>query len=245
MSGVIGGMSLTIVRVYHERPAPDGKMSGSPHVHAITDEAYFVTRGRGAVEMHDLRHGYRVVPLEPGATITFPPHVLHRIVSEDSLEVLALIAHAGLAERGDARIYFGRLIDEDPAAFEELVSAPQREGLEGALRRRDRAVEAYQHLLTLWTTDRPAYFAELERFFAVHDRAMAARADRLRDAVEAGAGTAKQTALSRIAGLGWPGERDETVRAIDPHRPPDVLGMCGHLIQLDHRLAAVSGLPLR
>jgi len=34
---LISGIGLTQLTVYDQRPAPDGLMSGSPHVHAGTD----------------------------------------------------------------------------------------------------------------------------------------------------------------------------------------------------------------
>ena len=73
----------------------------------------------------------------------------------------------GLAERGDARIYFGQEADEDPdlhATLRGLVA----DGAAGALRRRDRSAEAYAQLMRQWHEDRPAYEAALDRFFSHH-----------------------------------------------------------------------------
>jgi mannose-6-phosphate isomerase-like protein (cupin superfamily) len=154
--GLIGGIGLTEVRVYAQRAAPDGCFSGCPHVHAITDEAYFVLQGSGSVEFHDLACGYRSVPLSPGQYIHFPPMVMHRLISRGDLVILGIMANAGLAERGEARIYFGADVDEDRARFDELVSLPRRLGLDGALERRDASVRAYQQLMRLWNEDRDA-----------------------------------------------------------------------------------------
>ena len=38
-------------------------MSGSPHIHAVTDEGYYVMSGKGSVELHDLANGFRTVEL--------------------------------------------------------------------------------------------------------------------------------------------------------------------------------------
>ena len=54
--GLIGGIGLTEVHVYARRRAPDGNFSGCPHVHAVTDEGYYVLTGTGRVEFHDLDH---------------------------------------------------------------------------------------------------------------------------------------------------------------------------------------------
>ena len=171
---LIGGIGLTHLTVYDQRPAPDGAMSGSPHVHAVTDEGYYVVSGRGRVELHDLESGFRAVELLPGRYVQFPPGVVHRLVSEDKLVLLVVMGNAGLAERGDARIYFGRAVDEDQAEFARLTGLAKAKGLEGALDRRDAAVRAYAGLVGLWSKDRKGYFLELERFIGVHGRAAAA-----------------------------------------------------------------------
>jgi mannose-6-phosphate isomerase-like protein (cupin superfamily) len=173
--GFIAGIGLTHLRVYEQRPAPDGVSCGCAHVHAWTDEAYYVIGGSGTVELHDLQHGFRRVPLARGDFVQFPPGTLHRSVSTGGLEVLALMGHAGLAERGDARIYFGAAVDADPAAYERLKALPRHGGLDGALQRRDASVNAYLGLLQRWQHDRPAYFAELSRFIALHQADIAAR----------------------------------------------------------------------
>ena len=112
---LISGIGLTELTVYDQRPAPDGLMSGSPHVHAVTDEGYYVVSGKGRVELHDLKDGFRSVDLLPGRYVQFPPGVVHRLVNADRLVLLVVMGNAGLAERGDARIYFGKKVDDDPA----------------------------------------------------------------------------------------------------------------------------------
>ena len=199
--GLIGGIGLTEVVVYAQRPAPDGAFSGCPHVHAVVDEGYFVLQGTGHVEFHDLDNGLRKMPLSPGQYVHFPPMVMHRLVSDGELIILGMMGSAGLAERGEARIYFGRHADEDAALFAELLSLPKRLGLEGALRRRDAAVAAYQELMTLWSSDRDAYFAELSRFFDAHCRAMAAKADAFADQIARGPDAWSAQAKRRLAAL--------------------------------------------
>lgn len=176
----IAGVGLTHLRVYEQRPAPDGLSSGCAHVHALTDEAYYVVAGEGAIELHDAERGFRSVPLARGDFVQFPPGTLHRSVSTRGLEVLALMGNAGLAERGDARLYFGAMVDADPAEYERLKALPRHGGLDGALERRDTSVRAYLQLLQLWRDDRPAYFAELSRFVELHRRDIASRRDEFR-----------------------------------------------------------------
>jgi mannose-6-phosphate isomerase-like protein (cupin superfamily) len=105
--GLIGGIGLTEVHVYAQRRAPDGQFSGCPHVHAVTDEAYFVLQGTGSVEFHDLTTGYRRLDLQPGHYVHFPPLIMHRLISVGDLVILGMMGNAGLAERSEARIYFG------------------------------------------------------------------------------------------------------------------------------------------
>ncbi len=176
-SPFIAGIGLTHLSVYEQRPAPDGLSSGCAHVHALTDEAYYVVAGEGAIELHDAERGFRSVPLARGDFVQFPPGTLHRSVSTRGLEVLALMGNAGLAERGDARLYFGAQVDADPDEYERLKALPRQGGLEGALQRRDASVRAYLHLLQLWRDDRPGYFAELSRFVDLHRSQIDARRD--------------------------------------------------------------------
>lgn len=228
--GLIGGIGLTEVHVYAQRPAPDGMFSGCPHVHAVTDEAYFVLQGSGAVELHDLDHGYRKLPLETGQYVHFPPLVMHRLISDGDLVILGMMGNAGLAERGEARIYFGRDVDEDPKRFEELQSLPKRLGLEGALQRRDAAVSAYQRLMNLLSTSRLLYRGELERFFEVHQRAMSKIAGTLLEQVNRGPLAWGENTRARIEALEKPGRRDGASVSINRRSTGEMaLGMCGVL----------------
>ena len=226
--GLVGGIGLTHLRVYDQRPAPDGKMSGSAHVHGITDEAYYVVAGAGAVELFDVERGFRSVPLAKGSYVHFTAGTLHRIVSTRELEVLAIMGNAGLAERGDARIYFGRAVDEDPGAYDRLNALPEREGLEGALKRRDASITALMGLVRLREFDRAAYADELKRFIAVHARSIAARRLEFADVIEHGPGRSRQTALDRLAALPIP--VGAPTSASTPHEGAGTTyGMCGVL----------------
>ena len=202
--GLVGGVGLTHLRVYEQRPAPDGKMSGSAHVHGVTDEAYYVLAGAGAVELLDVERGYRSVSLARGSYVHFTAGTLHRIVSTGGLEVLAIMGNAGLPERGDARIYFGRAVDEEPGAYERLDALSRHAGLEGALERRDASVRALMDLVGLWERDRAAFARELQRFIDLHARVMAERRAELAEAIEEGPGRWSRLALDRLAALPAP-----------------------------------------
>ena len=224
---LISGIGLTHLTVYDQRPAPDGKMSGSPHVHAVTDEGYYVMSGRGQVELHDLENGFRTVALEPGRYLQFPPGTLHRLVNTDRLVILVVMGNAGLAERGDARIYFGKDVDEDPDEYARLAGLAKANGLEGALDRRDAAIRAYMGLLELWTKDQPAYYVELARFLRVHLKAAAYEVSSFGRAVEAGPMAWGLRFRKRLEKL--PRASEEAAPVL--HTPPEAVtyGMCGVL----------------
>lgn len=225
--GLIGGVGLTHLTVYEQRPAPDGLNSGCPHVHAITDEAYYVLSGTGRAELHDVRNGFRTVELKRGEYLQFPPGVLHRIVSTRRLVILALMGNAGLAEQGDARIYFGKAVDNDPAEFARLVGLAKAKGLDGALDRRDAAVKAYMGLIKLWETDREAYFAELRRFVGAHLSATEKIKPRFADAVAQGPLRWGQVSQQRIDAL--PAALPTHDGAFHDGKADFAYGMCGVL----------------
>ena len=232
--GLIAGIGLTHLTVYDQRPGPDGVHSGCPHVHAVTDEAYYVLAGTGAIDLHDAAHGFRSVPLAPGSYVQFTPGTLHRAVNQGGLTVLAVMGNAGLAERGDARVWFGPEVDADPAAYERLWRLPAKKGLEGALERRDRAVVAYLELLRLWREDCAAYAAELARFVDLHAREMAARRETFAHVVEDGPAGWLAAVTARLDGLPA-GPADSDAAAVDAADEAPKLGMCGLLRPLDHR----------
>ena len=224
---LISGIGLTHLTVYDQRPAPDGLNSGSPHIHAVTDEGYYVMSGTGRLELHDLEHGFRTVDLTAGAYIQFPPGVLHRVISTDRLVILVVMGNAGLAERGDARIYFGKAVDGDPREYARLAGLPKEKGLEGALERRDASVEAYQGLLELWEKDRKAYRAELERFLDVHMKAAAGLREEFSRAVEGGPSAWAERFRDRLEAL--PVHRGEAGPLLHLRPTGTTLGMCGIL----------------
>ena len=224
---LISGIGLTHLTVYDQRPAPDGRMSGSPHVHAVTDEGYYVMSGRGKVELHDLANGYRTVDLAPGRYVQFPPGTLHRLINDDRLVLLVVMGNAGLAEKGDARIYFGKSVDDDPAEFSRLVGLARVRGLEGALDRRDAAIRAYGGLLELWTKDRKAYFRELERFIQIHMKAAEGLRASFAEAVEAGPVAWGERFRERLVKL--PRASEEAAPVLHVPTRETALGMCGVL----------------
>ena len=229
---LVGGIGLTYLKVYHVRPGPDGVHASCAHVHALTDEAYYGVAGEGAVELHDLVQGFKTVPINKGTFVQFPPGTVHRSVSYDHLEVVALMGNGGLAERGDARIYFGPEVDQDEEEYtrlKELVS----EGEDGALRRRDASCRAYMRLLDLWKTDHDAYRAELLRFVERHRRDIAKVTDVMLAAIERGPVQSVQQVKKRLQDIGNPWRMDDHIRVTETDASVSTLGMCGVLRQID------------
>lgn len=229
---MIGGIGLTHLKVYDQRPGPDGAQAGCAHVHALTEEAYFCIAGEGAIELHDPVNGFRSLPLKKGDYVQFPPNTLHRSVSTDAIEVMAVMGNAGLPERGDARIYFGPEADADPEEYRRLKDLVLT-GLDGALARRDASAKAYMKLIDLWETDRNAYARELERFCAAHRADLAARKDAFAGAVAEGAAEWARRDAARLAALPGTADDDSVLKAEAGARGI-VYGMCGLLWQVDN-----------
>ena len=162
--GLVGGIALTRIAVFEQRPGPDGLHSGAPLIHAVFDEGFYAVSGSGRIELHDVHRGFRSINLSPGRYVQVPPCTLYRLISSDHLVVLSLAAARAPAEADDTRIYFGKDVDVNPAEYDRLNGLAAKNGLEGALARRDEAVRAYMFFASLWKVDKPTYFMELERF---------------------------------------------------------------------------------
>jgi mannose-6-phosphate isomerase-like protein (cupin superfamily) len=229
---LLGGIGLTHLTVYHDVPGPDGVHGGCAHIHALTPEAYFGVSGEGAIELHDHINGFRRQTIKKGTFVQFPPGTLHRSISTDHLEVVAVMGNGGLAERGDARIYFGVEVDETPGEYERLRDLVGS-GSDGARERRDISALAYAKLLELWNTDKASYFAELVRFFEVHRKSIAENSDKFQSAIEDGPVNAGHQALSNLAALTSKGAVTgfETATSEVFEKDP-VFGMCGTLNQV-------------
>ncbi len=172
-----GAVGASHLRVY-DSEAPDGLRGGTPHVHSVCTEAYFVVAGRGAVQTLDAS-GYRETPLEPGAFVWFTPGTIHRLINGDgALEILVLMQNAGLPEAGDMVITFASEVLDDPDAYARAHALPDGEQTtrgsgEAARRRRDAGVEGF---LELREATRGGDAAPLRRFHEQAARLLAPRA---------------------------------------------------------------------
>jgi quercetin dioxygenase-like cupin family protein len=121
---------------------------GTPHLHTVCTEAYYVIAGHGCVQTLTSAGGLQEHPLEPGAMVWFTPGTIHRLVNDGDLEILVLMQNAGLPEAGDMVITFQPDVLRDADAYRAAATLPEDErttgGTGGAARdRRDRAVAAF------------------------------------------------------------------------------------------------------
>jgi len=160
-----GGIGVSHLRVY-DSPAPDGLAGGTPHLHTVCTEAYVVVAGSGAVHTLTMS-GPREWPLEPGAFVWFTPGTIHRLVNHGGLEIIVLMANAGLPEAGDMVITFPESILADRDDYARAAALPDDDrttaGPGNAPRqRRDLAVPCFLELVDAVNT---GDHAPLERFY--------------------------------------------------------------------------------
>jgi mannose-6-phosphate isomerase-like protein (cupin superfamily) len=161
-----GGVAVSHLRVY-ESASVDGVAGGTPHCHTACTEAYAVVGGRGRVVTLG-GDGLNETPLEAGSFAWFTPGTIHRLVNDDQLEILVLMANAGLPEAGDMVITFPDEVLADPQRYRAAATLPAdavtTAADDAAVRaRKDLAVEGF-------TTLMEAGSDALRRF---HDRAAA------------------------------------------------------------------------
>jgi mannose-6-phosphate isomerase-like protein (cupin superfamily) len=179
-----GGVGLSNVRVYSSASL-DGQCGGTPHVHLACSEMYVVLSGHGHAEFLT-GNGFQAVALYPGATVSFSPGTLHRLITAapsavpgaapaepgpgspaGGLEVLVVMENGHLNESGDAVLTFAARYLADPEQYARLAAG----GPPAALRaRRDLAVQGFTDLARIWRTDPQAGLEALRTF---HQRAVA------------------------------------------------------------------------
>ncbi|WP_353808989.1 cupin domain-containing protein [Agromyces sp. SYSU T00194] len=144
-----GGTSVSELDVY-DGVAPDGLAGGTPHLHAVSTEAYVVVAGEGAVQTIDAS-GFRETMLAPGSVVWFSPGVIHRAINRGGLSVRVIMQNAGLPEAGDAVMTFPDEVLADPSRYAEVAAlpgadAPEADRIAAAMRRRDLAVAGFAAL---------------------------------------------------------------------------------------------------
>ncbi len=155
------GIGLSHIKVYTE-PGPDGVPGGSPHLHLVSSEMYFVLAGSGEMEL--LSHeGPKRLELSVNNVVLFRPGIIHRILNpKRNLEILAIMQNGGLPEQGDFVMSFPEEIMADEAKYRTSVQASDHAS---AVARRDLAVEGFNRLKATWATDAKAGQAALHMFY--------------------------------------------------------------------------------
>jgi mannose-6-phosphate isomerase-like protein (cupin superfamily) len=171
-----GGTSVTHLTVY-DWPGPDGLVGGSAHVHLACTEGYVVLSGTGRVQTLS-SGGFAETPLTPMTVAWFSPGVVHRLVNDGGLQILAVMQNGGLPEAGDSVLTFPPAYLSGAEAYQAAASlgdAGPQAAAGFARRRQQLAVEGF--LLLREQVDRRGP-AALEEFYAaaaalVRDRAQA------------------------------------------------------------------------
>ena len=227
-----GGIGVSHLRV-SDTVAPAGLAGGTPHLHTVCTEAYAVIAGGGKVQTLTMA-GFEETPLEPGAFVWFTPGTIHRLVNDGDLEILVLMANAGLPEAGDMVITFEPDVVADAERYAAAAALPEDDRTtsgpgDAARLRRDAAVPEFLRLAeSIGTGDT----TELELF---HDAAAAIVRPKLRDWVEIwregplAAVEATGVQLTALATGDATHLADATVTSIPPPEGARRMGCCGTL----------------
>jgi mannose-6-phosphate isomerase-like protein (cupin superfamily) len=222
-----GSILMTRLRVY-DTPTPDGQRGGTPHVHLICTEMYFVLRGSGAVEMIDA-NGFARLELQPNAALLFTPGTVHRLINPNGdLEILVMMQNSGLPERGDNVVCFA---DEWMESDEKYAEAMRITTLEDAYRRRDRGVEGFLQLKSAFDEGEEAGRAALRRFYELVERRTAPLRGEWQQIVRSGAEAEASAAIQHLEALDLKdigfllNAQHELINAAEMSAP----GFCGHL----------------
>lgn len=228
-----GAVGLTHLRVY-DSVAPDGLAGGTPHLHTVCTEAYWVVSGAGRVQTIS-GDGFAETPLEPGALVWFTPGTIHRLINDSGdLEILVVMANRGLPEAGDMVVIQAPDVLGDRDRYRVAATLPTGATTTAgdrspADRRRDAAVLAFNELRdALDRGDRAPLDHVLDR--AAH--LVSAHHETWRARWEGGpkAATDRTDAhLRAIAASDGSHLREASVHRLDPPAPERGLGCCGTL----------------
>jgi mannose-6-phosphate isomerase-like protein (cupin superfamily) len=228
-----GAVGLTHLRVY-DSVAPDGLAGGTPHLHTVCTEAYWVVSGRGRVQTIG-GDGFVETPLEPRALVWFTPGTIHRLVNDSGdLEILVVMANRGLPEAGDMVVVQPPEVLADRQRYLAAAALPDGSrttagDLDPARARRDGAVLAFNEIRqALERGDR----RPLEAFLDGAASLVSANHDDWRARWSAGpkAATDRTGAhLAAIAAGNGAHLRESSVHRLDPPGAERGLGCCGTL----------------
>lgn len=226
-----GATALTGLRVY-DWPTSDGLAGGSAHVHLLSTEAYLVRSGNGQVQTLGAA-GYAEHELAAGDVVWFTPGTVHRLVNRDRLQLLVVMANAGLPEAGDAVLTFPAEVLADPDAYARHAALARDDRIyatdaAAARARRDLAIDGYLELRARVRAHGPGALAD---FYAAAVVLVQRRLPAWRELVAAGPAAATAQTIAQWGRLGTDGgaalAAAQVVRIDGP--TGERLGMCGWL----------------
>ncbi len=222
-----GATAISRLQVY-DTLAPDGQRGGTPHVHLLCAEMYFVLQGVGAVEIIDAG-GFSRVELSPYSALTFTTGTIHRLINTSGdLHILVIMQNSGLPEKGDNVVTF---TEERLDSDEKYAEAMSVTSLADAYQRRDRGVEGFLQLKAAFEQDAETGRTALRRFFVLAEQRTAHFRPEWASLVENGAGSAVRLSLEHLRALDR-GELSYLLRAqhqLIPASEPTSIGFCGRL----------------
>ncbi len=219
--------ALTNLEVY-DWTGPDGLTGGSAHVHLTCTEGYVVIGGNGRLQTLSAG-GFAETPLSEMTVAWFSPGVVHRLINDGDLRILAVMQNAGLPEAGDSVLSFPPEYLADPATYRATASLSLAEDpAQAAQRRAYLAVQGFLELRDKMRTHGPA---ALDAFYSaaaalVRDRVPGWRSTWEQGPLAAAQRTGDQFDLLEHGSTDY--LRHGRLTATSP--PPErAYGMCGRL----------------
>jgi mannose-6-phosphate isomerase-like protein (cupin superfamily) len=237
-----GGTAVSRLSVY-QSAAVDGNCGGTPHLHTASTEGYVVLAGTGMLQTITA-DGFTERPLSAGIVLWFTPGTVHRLVNTGDLELLVVMANAGLPEAGDAVMTFPDevLADDDAYAAAAALPAAAADELPGTvLAAQAAAAEARRDLgvtgfLALRAAIEGGDADALDRLHAHAARLVVPHGAAWRATWEASVGAetrATDAALTDLAAGRAPHLAAATVTDAPAKPGPARFGMCGRLTTFD------------
>ncbi|CAN5882131.1 cupin domain-containing protein [soil metagenome] len=222
-----GAIGISLLRVYPDA-AVDGVIGGTPHVHLVCSEGYYVMAGDGAVHTLTAR-GEERMPLHAGTVVWFTPGTVHRLSNDGALQIVTLMQNGGLPEAGDAVLTMPAALLTDPDRYDRAARLPAEATLEDAYRRRDLAVEGLAELTAAVESEGSA---ALERFYRAAAAIVRPRLRQWRGLWQDGARRAAQDTADQMDALDEGDVAHLLLAGVHARTQPvetGRLGMCGLL----------------
>ena len=193
-----GATLATRLKVY-DTLTPDGQPGGTPHMHLMCSEMYFVLSGQGFVEIIDW-NGFSRQTLSPHAALIFSPGTIHRLINpEGDLELFIMMQNSGLPERGDNVVTFKDEILSNDSAYQAAMKVSS---FEEAYLRRDKGVEGFLDTKAAFEKSLEQGRHSLSRFFTQATARTAALRQSWQSVIEQGPLFEAQKSLKQIRDLG-------------------------------------------